>query len=144
MRTFYIYNINDLFSSVYEEYPYKLYKMISDAYYTNKHDIALSANYYEQIITKFNKLYINNYLIANNKVNSYYYQKNNIHLISNNKEYSKIMVSSYCLKLKSNLNYPSFFDNIKAYSDNIFICDFENGDYFWLNKVTKVEKSCSK
>lgn len=144
MRTFYIYNINDLFCSIYEEYPYKLYKMLTDAYYTNKHDITLSADYYEQIITKFNKLYINNYLIANNRPNSYYYQKNNIHLISNNKEYSKIMVSSYCLKLKSNLNYPSFFDNIKTYSDNIFICDFENGDYFWLNKVTKVEKSYSK
>ena len=47
------------------------------------------------------------------------------------------MVSSYCLMIKSSVNYPKFFDNIGNYSDNIFICDFINNDYFWLNKVIK-------
>lgn len=140
MRVFYIYNVNDFFTSVYDKYPYKLYKMLEDAYYTNKHNIVLSTNYYEQITTNFNKLYINNYIYANNRLDSYYYNKNNIHIISSRDEYSKLMVSSYCLKLKTNLNYPNFFKNITSYSDNIFICDFENQDYFWLNKVVKLEK----
>ena len=141
MRVFYIYNVNDYFTSVYDKYPYKLYKMLEDAYYTNKHNIVLSSNYYEQITTNFNKLYINNYIYANNKLDSYYYNKNNIHIISSGEEYSKLMVSRYCLKLKTNLNYPTFLKNITTYSDNIFICDFENQDYFWLNKVTKLEKT---
>ena len=140
MRVFYIYNVNDFFTSVYDKYPYKLYKMLEDAYYTNKHNIVLSSTYYEQITTNFNKLYINNYINANNKLDSYYYNKNNIHIISSRDEYSKLMVSSYCLKLKTNLNYPTFFKNITTYSDNIFICDFENQDYFWLNKVSKLDK----
>ena len=140
MRVFYIYSINDFLSSLYEKYPYKLYKMLEDAYYTNKHNIVLASSKYEQITTNFNKLYVNNYLYANNRLNAYYYRKNNIHILSNNNEHSKLMVSSYCLKLKTNLNYPSFFYNIKSYNDNIFICDFENGDYFWLNKITKLEK----
>ena len=141
MRVFYIYNVNDFFTSVYDKYPYKLYKMLEDAYYTNKHNIVLSSTYYEQITTNFNKLYINNYINVNNKIDGYYYNKNNIHIISSRDEYSKLMVSSYCLKLKTNLNYPTFFKNITTYSDNIFICDFENQDYFWLNKVTKLEKT---
>lgn len=140
MRIFYIYNVNDFFGSVYEKYPYKLYKMLEDAYYTNKHNIVLASSKYEQIITNFNKLFINNYLYANNKLDVYYYKKNNIHIISSREEYSKLMVSSYCIKLKTNLNYPSFFNNIRTYSDNIFVCDFENKDYFWLNKVVKLEK----
>lgn len=140
MRVFYIYNVNDFLTSVYDKYPYKLYKMLEDAYYTNKHNIVLSSTYYEQITTNFNKLYINNYINANNKLDSYYYNKNNIHIISSRDEYSKLMVSSYCLKLKTNLNYPTFFKNITTYSDNIFICDFENQDYFWLNKVSKLDK----
>ena len=140
MRVFYIYNINDLFCSVYDNYPYKLYKMLEDAYYTNKHDIVLSTLEFEQVITNYNKLYMNNYIIANNKLDLYYYNKNNIHIISSRDEYSKLMVSSYCLKLKSNLNYPKFFYNIKDYSDNIFVCDFVNKDYFWLKKVSKLEK----
>ena len=140
MRVFYIYNVNDFFTSVYDKYPYKLYKMLEDAYYTNKHNIVLSSTYYEQITTNFNKLYINNYINANNKLDGYYYNKNNIHIISSRDEYSKLMVSSYCLKLKTNLNYPTFLKNISSYSDNIFICDFENQDYFWLNKVSKLDK----
>lgn len=140
MRVFYIYNINDFFCNVYDKYPYKLYKMLEDAYYTNKHNIVLASTNYEQMITNYNKLFMNNYITANNKLDAYYYTKNNIHIISSREEYSKLMVSSYCLKLKSNLNFPTFFQNLKKYSDNIFICDFENQDYFWLNKITKLEK----
>lgn len=141
MRVFYIYNVNDFFCSVYDKYPYKLYKMLEDAYYTNKHNLVLSSTQYEQIITNFNKLFLNNYLLVNNKLDMYYYTKNNIHIISSREEYSKLMISSYYLKLKTNLNYPTFFKNIKNYSDNIFICDFQNKDYFWLNKVVKNEKN---
>ena len=140
MRIFYIYNVNDFCTSIYDKYPYKLYKMLEDAYHTNKHNVVLSSNYYEQITTNFNKLYINNYLYVNNKLELYYYNKNNIHIISSREEYSKLMVSSYCLKVKTNLNYPKFFYDINKYSDNIFVCDFENQDYFWLNKVVKLDE----
>ena len=141
MRVFYIYNVNDFFCSVYDKYPYRLYKMLEEAYFTNKHNLIEATNLYDQMITKFNKLFMNNYLFANNKLDGYYYRKNNIHLISSRSEYSKLMVSNYCLKLKSNLNYPKFFSDIRGYSDNIFVCDFQNQDYFWLNKVLKNEES---
>ena len=137
MRVFYIYNINDYFCSMYDKYPYKLYKMLEDAYLTNRYNMMLASSIYEQIITNFNKLFINNYIFANNKLDMYYYNKNNMHLISNRYEYSKLVVTSYCLKLRTNINYPKFFNNINSYSDNIFICDFINKDYFWLNKVVK-------
>lgn len=140
LRIFYIYNVNDLFTSVYDAYPYKLYKMLEEAYYTNKYNLVVSSNLYEQVIVNFNKLFMNDYLFFNNKLDVYYYRKNNIHLISSSSEYSKLMVSGYCMKLKTNLNYPKFFDDINSYSDNIFVCDFENGDYFWLNKVVKSNK----
>ena len=137
MRTFYIYNVNDYFCSVYDKYPYKLYKMLEDAYLSNRYNKKNTSLIYEQIITNYNKLFINNYIFANNKFDIYYYNKDNIHLISNRCEYTKMVVTLYCIKLKSNINYPKFFDNICNYSDNIFICDFVNKDYFWLNKIAK-------
>ncbi len=141
VRVFYVYNINDYFCSVYDKYPYKLYKMLEDAYLTKRYNIKLSSSMYEQVITNFNKLFMNNFIFANNKLDIYYYNKDNIHLITNSSEYSKLMVTSYCLKIKTNLNYPRFFSNIGQYSDNIFICDFINKDYFWLNKVVKNKKT---
>lgn len=140
MRTFYIYNINDLLCSLYENYPHKLYLMLEEIYYTNKYDFKEASTLYEQVIINYNKLYINNYLIANNKIDMYYYNKANMHLISSRGEYSKLLVNSYCIKIKTNLNYPKFFYDINKYSDNIFVCDFENKDYFWLNRVVKSEK----
>ena len=141
VRVYYLYNINDYFCSVYDKYPYKLYKMLEDAYLTKRYNIKLSSSMYEQVITNFNKLFMNNFIFANNKLDIYYYNKDNIHLITNSSEYSKLMVTSYCLKIKTNLNYPRFFSNIGQYSDNIFICDFINKDYFWLNKVVKNKKT---
>lgn len=144
MRVFYLYNVNDFFCSIYEKYPYRLYKMLEDAYYTNKHSMMLSSALYEEMLTNFNKLFMNNYICANNKLDSYYCKKGNMHIISNRCEYSKLMVTSYCLKLKTNLNYSKFFDDIRGYSDNIFVCDFFNQDYFWLEKVVKRDKIGSK
>ena len=135
MRTFYIYEINDYFTSVYDKYPYKLYKMLEDAYLSKRFNKKNTFLVYEQIIKNYNKLFVNNYIFANNKLNIYYYNKDNMHLISSNIEYSKMLVNTYCLKLSSNVNYPRFFDNINNYSDNIFICDFINNDYFWLKKI---------
>ena len=137
MRVFYIYNINDYFCSVYDKYPYKLYKMLEDAYLTNRFNIKSSYNIYEQMINNYNKLFLNNYIFSNNKLDIYYYNKDNMHIISNRREYSKLMVTSYILKLESSINYPKFFDNIHNYSDNIFVCDFINKDYFWLYKIVK-------
>ncbi len=137
MRTFYIYEINDYFTSVYDKYPYKLYKMLEDAYLSKRFNKKNTFLVYEQIIKNYNKLFVNNYIFANNKLNIYYYNKDNMHLISNRMEYSKLVVTKYCLKLKSNINYPKFFDNINNYSDNIFICDFINKDYFWLKRIAK-------
>ena len=59
-----------------------------------------------------------------------YWNNDNIHTISKSKEYSVLMVNSYCLKLKSNNNYPGFLNTISKFSNNIFICDFDNSDYF--------------
>ena len=140
MRTFYIYNINDFLCNVYDKYPHNLYKMLEEAHYMKKYNLARSASIYDQLIKNYNKLYINKFLNINNKIDVYYYNKNNTHLISSRGEYSKLLVNSYCLKLKSNLNYPKFFYDINNYSQNIFICDFDNQDYFWLNKVVKSEK----
>ena len=140
MRTFYLYNINDLLCNVYDSYPYNLYKMLEEAHYSKNYNLSKSATIYDQLLNNYNKLYINNFLHINNKMDVYYYNKNNSHLISSRGEYSKLLVNSYCLKVKSNLNYPKFFYDINIYSNNIFVCDFDNKDYFWLNKVVKKEK----
>ena len=55
MRTFYIYNVNDYFCDVYNNYPYKLYKILEDAYLSNKYNSKNSSIMYGEIINNYNK-----------------------------------------------------------------------------------------
>ena len=139
MRVFYLFDVKDDFYNMYKEYPYKLYKMFEDIYLTSKYNKNLAINMYEQINSKYNKNFINNYLKNKNKLDIYYYNKDNIHIISNRYNYSKLLVNSYYLKIKSNLNFTNFFKHINSYSNNIFVCDFDNNDYFWLEKIIQLD-----
>ena len=39
------------------------------------------------------------------------------------------------VRIKTNNNYSKFFNSIQEYNQNIFVCDFENQDFFWINKI---------
>ncbi len=144
MRIFYLYQINDFCRDLYEEYPCKLYRILKDIYYTSKYNQSLAISSYDQVTLKFNREFIQKYIFQRYRLDLFYHYKNNVHTISCSGEYSKLMVSGYSLKLKSSINYPSFFDCLNDFSDNIFVCDFENGDYFWLDRVIISRKSVVK
>ena len=39
------------------------------------------------------------------------------------------------VRIKTNNNYSEFFNSIQEYNENIFVCDFENQDFSWINKI---------
>ncbi len=140
MRVFYLYQVNELCLDLYERYPYRLYHILKDIYYTSKYNQSIAISSYEQVTDKFSREFLDNFIHQHYKLDLYYHSKNHVHTISSNDEYSKLMISGYSLKLKSNLSYPSFFDCIHQYSESIFVCDFINQDYFWLHKVINKEE----
>lgn len=140
MRVYYLFKVNSYFYYIYKKKPFKMYKMLEEIYHTKNSDVVLTYRMFEQIASPFNKNKVNNYInnCLNNEV--FYVRSNNIHLISSNIEYSKLSVSNSNLKIKTNINYTSFFDILDNYTDNIFVCDFINKDYFWLQNVNKKDR----
>ena len=65
-----------------------------------------------------------------------YTRDNNIHIICNEK-YNKLLINNSCMILKTNDIYSVFLNDINMHLDNIFICDFQNKDYFWLESLNK-------
>ncbi len=51
------------------------------------------------------------------------------------KEETKLVLHHYFLVLTSSLNKPTFLKDF-IHSENLFICDFKNSDYFWLQSLT--------
>lgn len=136
MRTYYIFRINKYFAYIYKKFPYKMYKIIEELYHTKEYDILLSYKYYKRFAIEFNKLAINEYIYNLNKQNKNYQRDNNIHTIINEK-YNKITINQMCIILKTNDIYSIFLNDLNVYLNNIFICDFKNNDYFWLNSLSK-------
>lgn len=140
MRVYYLFKVNNYFYYMYQNKPFKMYKMLEEIYHTRNNDVVLTYRMFEQIASPFNKNKVNNYINNYLKDKVYYMRSNNIHLISNNIEYSKLSVSNSNLKIKTNINFTSFFDILDNYTDNIFVCDFINKDYFWLQKISKKDR----
>ena len=136
MRTYYIFKINKYFAYIYKRWPYKMYKIIEELYYTKDYDMLISYRYYKKFALEFNKLSINEYIYNINKGNNNYYRDNNIHIL-NNDNYNKLKVNSACLILNTNDIYSVFLNDLSEYLDNVFICDFKNKDYFWLESLNK-------
>ena len=144
MREFYIYDINSVCYDLYCSYPYQLYCILEDIYYTGKYDQYMAVSAYNGLIHNYNKLFLSDFVHNKFRLNSYYNQKNLIHTVSSNHEYSRVLVSKYSLKLKTNINYSSFFNVLNSYSDKLFVCDFIHQDYFWLSKIVNIEKNLIK
>lgn len=134
MRTYYLFKINDSFSSLYQSKTYYLYKMLEQISNSNKSDIVLAYRLFEQISSNYDVQKINGNLYRNYNFNSNYTKSLNFHMLNNSIEKTKLFVHSTYIKIKTNKNITSFFKTLSL-ENNIFVCDFKNRDYFWLNSV---------
>ena len=137
MRTFYLFHVNEFYSSTYQKNPYKLYKIFDILFHEREYDRYRSYKLYKQIVIPFNKMLCNNYIIKKNRLNYEYFYDNQSHFIKKNEEHAKMVIGSIHIKIESDNNFPTFFKDINNFEEDIFVCDFENGDYFWLDKVVK-------
>lgn len=136
MRTFYIFNIKKEMSILTHDTPYNLYRTIESLYYLDNINLGLSYKLYDQIFDSFDKDYMNSIINRIYQNNNYYYKENNRHVIYNKykPENSYLYIYRSHLLLKSNAVKPTLLKNYTN-SDNLFVCDFKNKDYFWLSEV---------
>ncbi len=136
MRTFYIFKINNEFATLTKNCPYNLFKSMEQIYYADKNDVSTAYNIYEQIILPLNKMKINLDLFSQYKEDDHYTKFRDTHMINNfyNDEQTKLIVNSSYMVLKSTKSSPTFLDDLREL-ENLFVCDFENKDYFWLEKI---------
>lgn len=136
LRTFYIFNVNREINVLTKDSPYILFKSLETIYKSGKQNIDMAYNLYCQITSKFNKSMLNQTIITNFRENQFY-----MYVSNNHKYYNKYrdetcnlsVKNSYlvCVCNNANLKLLSALKN----NYNLFVCDFENKDYFWLNEI---------
>ena len=137
MRTFYIFKINNMFQTFYNDKSSILYKMFNEIYNSKSEDLINNFRLFEQITLPFNKKIFNNYILLRHGNDLYYSRKDSIHTISSAYEISRLSVNQTHLKIKTNKNINSFMKDIMATKERVFVIDFKNKDYFWINEIEK-------
>ena len=135
MRTFYIFKIKKEMTILTKETPYNLYHMIENLYYLDTVNSNVSMSIYQNIFSCFDKEYVDKRIMNLFKHNRYYHYEDGRHMIINKyrPENTYLKVFRSHIILKTDAVDPTLLVNYLM-SDNLFVCDFKNKDYFWLNE----------
>ena len=137
MRTFYIFKINKEMAILTKDNPYNIFKSMEDIFKMTKKELSVGLNIYEQLISPINQNKVNQKIIMSYKDNDYYQKNYNVHSIFNKykPEETKLTIKNSYLLLESNVIKPSFLKEL-SYDQNLFVCDFANKDYFWVDELS--------
>jgi len=136
MRNFYIFKIKKEYANITRNNPYHLYRSLEQIYYMDKSEVILGLDFFDRLIEPINQKDIDIDIFKKHKDNYFYTKYRNVHKIHNvyKKEHSTLNVYKTYLTLESNVIRPTFLRDLVEY-DNLFLCDFENKDYLWLEKL---------
>lgn len=136
MRTFYIFKVKEEYAILTKNNPYQLFRMLEFIYNLDKDEVSRGAELFYKMIEKLNSKSLDIQLFKKHQENYFYTKFKNIHQINNiyKKEESKLVVHNHYLLLESTIIKPTFLEDLKTIN-NLFLCDFENKDYFWLEKL---------
>jgi len=136
MRTFYLFKINDDYSNLTKNIPFNLYNTYLSIKLSNKNNLSYLFNQYKSITNQLLITELNKLLYLKMKDMDGYSIYRNVHMYNNyySDEVSKLIIYNSYLILKSNKSNSTFF-TVLYDIPNIFVIDFENKDYFWLDKI---------
>ena len=129
MRKYFLFSIRKEYYDIYYKNPLVLYKTLENLYHLKKENLSYGLSLYKQICN----------VIDVERLKSYFEQvclekKNNKYLLVYNKESIIFSLHYSCIVCKTTKNYPLGLKVINYYDRNLFVCDFENKDYFFLDR----------
>ena len=139
MRIFYIFNIKEPLYNLYYKKEYVLYDVLEELCKLNGKDVVLGYKFFNEFAVPFNKKKVNEYIYNKEKNNITYIKNLNNHIIHDrfNNENSSLIVYNSHILLKTDNDISRFLKILQEYKNSLFICDFENHDYFWLSNILK-------
>lgn len=135
MRTYYIFNINKTMNTLYDKKTNNVFKVLKSIYETDQKKSISIKKTYLRLIKPLRKSRIDNYLIMKHSNDLYYTKYDNIHKLISEKEYSNLIIKNTFMKIKSSNNISSFLKDLVDINDNLFVVDFNNNDYFYLEDL---------
>ena len=134
MKEYFIFNIKKEFARLYRDKPSELFFILNRIYYMKEIDKEYGYNLFEQIALFYDKESVNDFVTRRYIDKIMYSYTNNEHIINNLflNEISILKIKSSNLKVETNIENPTFFNDLKDLPFNLFVCNFKEQDFFFL------------
>ena len=138
MRTFLVFDINDNYYSLYKDYPKSIYNILNQVYHLKKDNLTFAKNILYSLINNIEKSELDKNIFIKLHRDLPYSKRGNIHMFNNfyYGEITTMEIKNHYIKIKSSKDYNYFLKSLSFYN-NLFVCDFERGDYFFLKDFLK-------
>lgn len=127
MNQYYIFEIKKEIYKIYKNNSDSLYKTLYNLNKINKKDLELGLSIYNEICNRINTNKLKNYIallkVKRNVKNKYLINKN------------IILIRKSCVELKTKNIDEDILYILNNYSKYLFICDFKNKYYSWINEL---------
>lgn len=130
MRTYYLFMIKPEYYTLYKNDPSVLYQTLYNLYHLEKSNFSYGISLFQSLCQIFSVKLLKNYIQSKYKYDIVG-KKMNLHFPF---EKVQVQINYSCVIIKSNVNFPEILKVFYIYDKKIFVCDFENKDYFWLSK----------
>lgn len=136
MKVYFIFDIKKEFVSLYKDNQRVLYNILKQIYYLDKEEVSYGYSLFKQLIKPINKSKIDRELFIKFHQDIPYSKRGNIHYINNlyRDEISRLEVKTSYIRLEVEKSYSSFFQILKKFSKNYFVCCFREQDFFFLSE----------
>lgn len=140
MRVYFIFQMKEEYKNLYKGKESSLYQILMSIYKLDNEEVEYGYNLLKQMTIPINKEEIDRDLFVKLHREYPYSKREGIHYYNQlyKDEVSRLIVKNCYIKLEADNDTSSFFYYLKDFSDNFFVCDFNNRFHcFFLD-----EKSC--
>lgn len=140
MKVYFIFDLKEEFIRLYKGNERVLYNILKQIYFLDKDELTFGYNLFSQLTNTIDKVEIDRKIFLQYHQDIPYSKKGQIHYINNlyKDEISRLEVKRCYIKLESEQSFSTFFSIIKNFSENYFVCDFQNQNYFFLTEENSI------
>ena len=134
MKVYFIFDVKKEFINLYKGNERVLYHILRQIYYLEKEEVEYGYNLFNQLINKIPKQDLDRKIFIKYHQDIPYSKRGDTHYINNlyKDEVSRLTIKNSYIKLELEQKTSTFLNILPDFSNNYFICDFKNIDYFFL------------
>lgn len=131
MRKYFLFDIAERYYNLYLHKERLLFRTLESLYNNDQHQKANNISLFNQLCIPINIAFLNSYF--DNKVFICNNRNKHLYISKKTDEKTLIEINHACIIMLTNKNFSRLFKVFNYYSKRIFVCDFQNQDYFWLD-----------